>query len=120
MAAPSELTNTVSLDQHGASLATLYRLVESYALKNKSAGNILIIRDGTDSVFGVFLNESVTRKEGQYYGGGDWCVTLLKKPCSGPSFLFKVRGDFPVVFRWTGKNQYFALCESNLLSFGGG
>jgi hypothetical protein len=27
---------------------------------------------------------------------------------------------YPRVFKWTGKNQYFALCENSFISFGGG
>ena len=39
-----------------------------------------------------------------------------------PSFLFKLVSTEagPRVFPWTGKNQYFALCESGFISFGGG
>lgn len=38
------------------------------------------------------------------------------------SFMFKfVHGEVkPRVFRWTGRNQYVALCENNFISFGGG
>jgi len=35
-------------------------------------------------------------------------------------FLFKVVDEQVKVFKWTGKNQYFALCESGFVSFGGG
>ena len=36
--------------------------------------------------------------------------------------LFKLesRGSIIRAFRWTGKNQYFALCEAGFISFGGG
>ncbi|WRT68916.1 uncharacterized protein IL334_005898 [Kwoniella shivajii] len=97
-----------SLDQHGASLSTLYRLVDRYGQAHRSCGNILIVIDGKGNRFGVFLNESIVKREGTYYG-------------SGESFLFKITSLSAVqAFRWTGKNQYFALCESDLISFGGG
>lgn len=38
-------------------------------------------------------------------------------------FLWKFEGTGPrklKVFRWTGKNDYVALCEPEYLSFGGG
>ncbi|ODO01597.1 hypothetical protein I350_06417 [Cryptococcus amylolentus CBS 6273] len=69
--------------------------------------NILIVQ-GEDNVFGVYMNEPIVRHEGSYFG-------------SGESFLFKVDGNRHVSpYKWTGKNQYFALCESNFISFGGG
>lgn len=41
---------------------------------------------------------------------------------SGESFLWKQESDeTPVhVFKWTGKNDYVALCEPEYISFGGG
>jgi hypothetical protein len=39
-------------------------------------------------------------------------------------WLFKLGGEGQNVdarvFKWTGKNHYFALCESDFISFGGG
>lgn len=39
-------------------------------------------------------------------------------------FLYKLEdgpgGVKAKVFKWTGRNQYFALCESGFVSFGGG
>ncbi|KAK4687988.1 hypothetical protein P7C73_g2131, partial [Tremellales sp. Uapishka_1] len=99
--------NVVSLDQHGASLSTLYRLIDAYATTHRSSGNMLIVRDGNGHIFGVYLNEAIARREGTYYG-------------SGESFMFKLQDDDAKVFRWTGRNQYFALCESSFISFGGG
>ncbi|EIW66885.1 hypothetical protein TREMEDRAFT_72262 [Tremella mesenterica DSM 1558] len=98
-----------SLDQHGASLSSLYRLVTTHIPNNPSSTNLLLVRDGDNHVFGVYIAEHIQKKEGTYYG-------------SGECFLFKFRDDdsAPCVFRWTGRNQYFALCETNYVSFGGG
>ncbi|WVF65697.1 hypothetical protein IAT40_000428 [Kwoniella sp. CBS 6097] len=104
----SSWTLLFSLDQHGASLSTLYRLVEKYGQTHRTSGNILVVCDGEGNRFGVYLNESIVKREGTYYG-------------SGESFLFKL---FPTshvkTFRWSGRNQYFALCENGFISFGGG
>ncbi|WWC73233.1 uncharacterized protein I206_107199 [Kwoniella pini CBS 10737] len=98
----------LSLDQHGASLSTLYRLVDMFAQTHKTSGNVLVVRDARGNRFGVFLNESIVKREGTYYG-------------SGESFLFKLSHSSDAqVFKWTGKNQYFALCEAGFISFGGG
>jgi hypothetical protein len=35
-------------------------------------------------------------------------------------FLWKAHGDGVRVFKWTGKNDYVALCEPESISFGGG
>ncbi|KAL7421153.1 oxidation resistance protein 1 [Cryptotrichosporon argae] len=98
-----------SLDQHGASLSTLYRQVEKYAATNRTTGNVLVVRDGDGAIFGVYLNEPIYKREGTYYGSGE--SFLFKRPLRAAEFK---------VFKWTGKNQYFALCENHLISFGGG
>lgn len=62
---------SVSLDQHGGSLSTFYRLIETYALKYPHAGNLLIIKDENDRRFGVYMNEWIKRVEGTYTGSGE-------------------------------------------------
>ncbi|RSH95385.1 oxidation resistance protein 1 [Saitozyma podzolica] len=98
-----------SLDQHGASLSTLYRQVEKSSSRRRGFGNLLVARAFSGMTFGVYMNESIVKREGTFYG-------------SGESFMFKIIPDhpFPRVFKWTGKNQYFALCENSFISFGGG
>ncbi|OCF44906.1 hypothetical protein I317_01185 [Kwoniella heveanensis CBS 569] len=104
----SAWTLLFSLDQHGASLSTLYRLVEKFGQSHRTSGNILVVCDGEGNRFGVYLNESIVKREGTYYG-------------SGESFLFKLSPTSEVkTFRWSGRNQYFALCENGFISFGGG
>lgn len=102
----SKWTLLFSLDQHGASLTTLYHLTELYEAKHPQSGNLLIIRDAHDRRFGVYLNEGIKRIQGSYFG-------------SGESWLFRLNGR-PSVYKWTGRNDYFALCESDFISFGGG
>ncbi len=35
------------------------------------AGSLLVARDMEDHVFGVYLNEPITKREGTYYGSGE-------------------------------------------------
>jgi len=62
---------TDSTDQHGASLTTFYRLLETYSRKNPQAGNILVVRDAVGRRFGVYMNEAIRRVEGTYTGSGE-------------------------------------------------
>ena len=40
--------------------------------------------------------------------------------CACSRFLWRLAGDAVRVYKWTGKNDYVALCEPDYLSFGGG
>ncbi|KIJ95537.1 hypothetical protein K443DRAFT_682940 [Laccaria amethystina LaAM-08-1] len=109
---PRTWTLLYSLDQHGISLNTLYANCERAARENKggrSAGELVVVRDEGGMTFGVWLGEEGVRngKGSGYYG-------------SGESFLWKFDGEKLEVFKWTGKNDYVALCESEYISFGGG
>jgi hypothetical protein len=63
--------NVVSLDQHGASLSSLYRHADNASSKAQGYGCVLIIVDGDGRKFGAFINESIVRREGAYYGSGE-------------------------------------------------
>ncbi|KAF8322248.1 TLD-domain-containing protein [Clavulina sp. PMI_390] len=102
-----------SLDQHGISLATFYARVSPHC---GLGGCLLVIRDSEDHTFGVWVGDGIRRSASigssrGYYGSGD-------------SFLWKEehhqnRQDVKV-YKWTGKNDYVALCEADYISFGGG
>jgi hypothetical protein len=99
-----------SLDQHGISISTLYNLSSRPLTKSSlsPAPSFLAIQDASGGVFGVFCGEGVQRREGSYYGGGE-------------SFMWKASAEGQVeVWKWTGRNDYVALCETGYLSFGGG
>lgn len=49
----------------------MYRQAEKYADAHRGAGNLMIVRDGGDRLFGVYLNEAIQKKEGTYYGSGE-------------------------------------------------
>ncbi|KAI0691826.1 TLD-domain-containing protein [Cytidiella melzeri] len=92
-----------SLDEHGISLNTLYARCEAHL-----GGALLVLRDSNDAVFGGWMGEGIRQSKGSYYG-------------SGESFLFRVLPDETLhIYKWTGKNDYVALCEPEYISFGGG
>ncbi|KAH9852854.1 TLD-domain-containing protein [Lenzites betulinus] len=100
---PRAWTLLYSLDQHGISLNTLYGRCQDF-----KGSALLIVRDANDAVFGAWMGEGIHPSKGAYYG-------------SGESFLWRLVGSESVrVFKWTGKNDYVALCESDYISFGGG
>ncbi|KAF9263165.1 TLD-domain-containing protein [Marasmius fiardii PR-910] len=107
-----------SLDQHGISLNTLYAKSESSSSSSSSSGllgptkvgALLVIKDSCDTSFGVFLSDGLKRGDGRSYSG------------SGESFMWRYpeSGGSVEIFKWTGKNEYVALCGDVFLSFGGG
>ncbi|KAI7855060.1 TLDc domain-containing protein [Circinella umbellata] len=93
-----------SLDQHGASLTTLYRQCRPYR-----GPCILAIKDADDSIFGAFLNEPFKSNNASYYGTGE---CFLWKYCAKSGNI--------QVFPWTGKNEYMILSETEFIAIGGG
>ncbi|KAF9507340.1 hypothetical protein BS47DRAFT_1304131 [Hydnum rufescens UP504] len=91
-----------SLDQHGISIGTFYS-----RLAKHEGGCLLAICDANDGRFGVWVGDGIRRSHGESYYG------------SGESFLWKNQNGLQV-FKWTGKNDYVALCEQDYISFGGG
>ncbi|KAL4398904.1 oxidation resistance protein 1 [Malassezia pachydermatis] len=153
-----------SLDQHGASLSTLYSRVDramnpgrreqgpaeawlrgsSAAAQQavlgtslhvgggvdmSNAGIVIAVRDTDDNVFGAFVNEALHISP-HYYGNGEcflWKTVqrLLPVPPEETDGEASVEDDLHPdkaieVFRWTGKNDYMVLTESDFLSVGGG
>ncbi|KAH9957275.1 TLD-domain-containing protein, partial [Lactifluus volemus] len=95
-----------SLDQHGISLHTLYARCSAH-----TGGVLFVVSDADDGSFGAWVADGIREGHGSYTG-------------SGESFLWKkAESDDEVkvnVFKWTGKNDYVALCEPESISFGGG
>ncbi|KAF5340056.1 hypothetical protein D9611_012405 [Ephemerocybe angulata] len=121
---PRTWTLLYSLDQHGISLNTLYTNCEAPEKNRKTAqpfigmnGAIVIIRDAEaedsakeeKSAFGAFIAEGMGRKAKGFYGGGD---SFLWKYTAQPEAL--------QVFKPTGRNSYFAICDAEYIGFGGG
>ncbi|KAJ6463562.1 TLD-domain-containing protein [Mycena sanguinolenta] len=109
---PRQWTLFYSLDQHGISLNTLYYRCAppSSSRMPHPKGALLVIQDADDALFGAWVADGLKRStRGGYYGGGE-------------SFLWRYSpssGKFDV-YKWTGKNDYVALCEAGFISFGGG
>ncbi|KAL1741652.1 TLD-domain-containing protein [Schizophyllum fasciatum] len=102
-----------SLDQHGISLATLYRRCEAALDARRTKGNntgaLVVIKDGAGTVFGAWVGDGIHPSKGQGFYG------------SGESFLWKkAEGGKCSVYKWTGRNNYVTLCEPEYISFGGG
>lgn len=55
----------------------MYRLIDKYAALHRGAGNLLVVRDGSERLFGVYLNESIQKREGTYYGSGESYVSSV-------------------------------------------
>ncbi|KAJ7730243.1 TLD-domain-containing protein [Mycena maculata] len=109
---PRQWTLFYSLDQHGISLNTLYSRCAppSSTRTPHPKGALVVIQDAGGVLFGAWVADGLRRStRGGYYGGGE-------------SFLWRFvasSGTFDV-YKWTGKNEYVALCEDNYISFGGG
>ncbi|KAI9258747.1 TLD-domain-containing protein [Phascolomyces articulosus] len=93
-----------SLDQHGASLTTLYRQCRSHR-----GPCVLAIKDANKNIFGAFLNEPFKTNNASYYGTGE---CFLWKYCANSGNI--------QVFPWTGKNEYMILSETEFIAIGGG
>lgn len=97
-----------SLDQHGISLKTLYARCEAH-----TGGVLLAIKDARGGTFGAWLGGGLHASHGAGYFG------------SGESFLWTARSGKQEsgamqVFKWSGKNDYVALCEPDYIALGGG
>ncbi|KAH0834279.1 TLD-domain-containing protein [Lanmaoa asiatica] len=115
---PRHWTLLYSLDQHGISLNTLYSRCEpripSRAHPNPPKGGLLVIQDARDAIFGAWLSEGVKLEKGGYYGSGESFLWRYH-----PSLEGERQGRLDV-YKWTGTNEYVALCEPGFISFGGG
>ncbi|KAJ1626276.1 TLD-domain-containing protein [Pavlovales sp. CCMP2436] len=88
-----------STDQHGCSLWTFMSRAE------RCGPSLLIVLDSGGSIFGAFNSQSWHREEG-YFGTGE-------------CFLVKIHPEFDV-FRWSRRNDHFALAGADHIAMGGG
>ncbi|ORX48544.1 TLD-domain-containing protein, partial [Hesseltinella vesiculosa] len=103
-----------SLDQHGASLSTLY---------SKAAATgpcILLLRDNDGQVFGAFLNESI-QTHLSYYGTGECFLWKLNRHQLMPASQSHHHPPPKIkVYPWTGKNEYLIYSTIDCIALGGG
>ncbi|ORX51876.1 TLD-domain-containing protein [Hesseltinella vesiculosa] len=96
----SNWTLLYSLDQHGASLSTLYQLL------SQKQPCIFVFQDEFDCVFGAFVSEPI-HPSNSFYG-------------SGESFLWKASNGTCQHYPWTMNNCYFVYTDKDMLAFGSG
>lgn len=95
-----------SLEQHGASLHTLYALAP--AADRQQHGWVLVLEDEHGGLFGAYLNEPPRPTEGTHYVG------------NGTSFLWRLTKTGVKGFLYTGKNDFIIFCSQSFFSMGGG
>lgn len=116
---PRTWTLLYSLDQHGISLNTLYSRCEPKLPSTPGAtkGALVVIKDARDAIFGVWMGDGLWLERGGYYGSGE--SFLWRYQCSSSKDDGLDEGMLDV-YKWTGRNDYVALCEPGFISFGGG
>ena len=106
---PRSWTLLYSIDQHGISLNTLYSRCEPKPPNTPGVakGALVAVKDANDALFGIWVEDGLRLSKG-YYG-------------SGESFMWRYEKNKDLtVYKWTGLNEYVALCEPDSISFGGG
>lgn len=125
----TEWTLLYSLEQHGASLHSLYDNIKYDTNTNVRVGYILVIRDKKGGIFGGYANEPFHPTDSRrYYGNGECFLWKLEKvpdlqlhgnekvEASGNKLHnWQLRG-----FPYTGINEFSIYCTSKFLSMGAG
>jgi hypothetical protein len=98
----SRWTLIYSLDQHGASLNTLYE-----QCKQTTGPCLLVIRDNQQRIFGAYLTDTIHHNS-SYYGAGE-------------CFLWTQDEQNHIqIYRWTMKNDYMIYSNQSFIAVGGG
>ncbi|KAI8369656.1 TLD-domain-containing protein [Blakeslea trispora] len=99
----SQWSLVYSLDQHGASLNTLY-----YRCRSIHGPCLLVIQDSQDQIFGAYLSEGI-RVQSNCYGTGE-------------CFLWKKdkKTDRVDIYPWTTANDYLIYSDHDFFAMGGG
>ncbi|AMD21353.1 HER074Cp [Eremothecium sinecaudum] len=120
-----------SLEQHGASLHSLYERVRFSDQGNSRVGYLLVIRDRKGGVFGAYANEPFHQTEGRrYYGNGEcflWKVDKVPNVVLGrPAHIHDHNDELTshrLQFRgytYTGINEFCIYSTNMFLSMGAG
>ncbi|KAG1460334.1 hypothetical protein G6F46_003227 [Rhizopus delemar] len=97
-----------SLDEHGASLHTLYAMTREYV-----GPCVWMMKDEEGQIYGAYSSHTFECQPNTYYGTGEcflWKLSSEHQPT-----LPKIK-----VFPWTGKNDYMILCNTTFIAMGGG
>ncbi|AGO13079.1 AaceriAFL078Wp [[Ashbya] aceris (nom. inval.)] len=100
-----------SLEQHGASLHSLYEHVRPEEPAKARVGYLLIIRDRRGGLFGAYANEPFRPTESRRYSGNGEC--FLWSADLHPMLRLRV-------YPYTGINEFCIYCTSGFLSMGAG
>ncbi|KAG2143399.1 TLD-domain-containing protein [Suillus bovinus] len=119
---PRTWTLLYSLDQHGISLNTLYSRCEPKLPSTPGAtkGALVVIKDARDAIFGMWMGDGLWLERGGYYGSGESFLWRYQHPSHSSSKEDALDEGTLDVYKWTGRNDYVALCEPGFISFGGG
>lgn len=121
-----------SLEQHGASLHSLYKHVRSNDQINSRIGYLLVIKDRKGGIFGGYANEPFHQTDSRkYYGNGECFLWKVDKVSNvvfdkSPSNINYQNGrkDEPKLqfrgYRYTGINEFCIYCTNMFLSMGAG
>ncbi|QLQ77890.1 hypothetical protein HG537_0A01370 [Torulaspora globosa] len=118
-----------SLEQHGASLRSLYDNVAPERATPMRVGYVLVIKDRKHGIFGAYTNEPFHPTESRrYYGNGEcflWKMDRVRGLSIGTRCQSEdqVHDDYGWQFRgypMTGVNEFAIYCQSNFLSLGAG
>lgn len=117
-----------SLEQHGASLSTLYSNNTPSPSSTSRPGYVLIVRDRSGSVFGAYANEHFHPSElKRFYGTGDCFLWKYTVPATAPTnastdSVNSISSGGPrfKAFPYVGANDFVIFCTPQFLSMGGG
>ncbi|CCH57996.1 hypothetical protein TBLA_0A01950 [Henningerozyma blattae CBS 6284] len=126
-----------SLEQHGASLHSLYHNIAPEDKTPMRVGYVLIIKDRLNGIFGAYCNEPFhpTEKH-KYFGNGEcflWKMEKVPDLNIGETkdekeyYNSNIQNDQEANYQWrfkgfpsTGLNEFFIYCTSKFLSMGAG
>lgn len=119
-------TLVYSLEQHGASLTTLYNNSAPHARHTGSEertaskhGYVLVVCDTAHNLFGAYVNEhfhpSTVQASRRFYGNGDCFLWTSRRGSAEDSNDIQFQG-----FPYTGVNDFVIYCTNQFLSLGGG
>lgn len=134
-----------SLEQHGASLHSLYDNIRKASQPKKKIGYLLIVKDRKGNKFGAYCNEPWLPTEHRKYQGNDECFLWRLQEVQDNEIISaqstpndkdtgdteqtidKIRGQDDAKTHWrlfayphTGVNEFTMYCTSNFLSMGAG
>lgn len=112
-----------SLEQHGASLTTLYD--RNQPPSGKRPGYVIVIKDRDHNIFGAYTNEHFRPSDlKRFFGNGDcflWKVNDTPAGSKSETEAGQQQQEPRVqVYLYTGKNDFVIFCTPHFLSMGGG